>query len=260
MSGPAPTITSVTPGVDETDVVLGTTIVVVFSELMDHTTINEETFSLTGPGQTMVISPDQLIIEDPQPITGREYITGTFLFDDTIGGGTQTQLVFTPAKPLRPNVEYQILILGSGGALTSAAVFSAGEVAMVGSYTWSFITGELDLIVPPPQSPVPGSARRLDPKDIVVIPRQRGNQAVGADLTQEIDLIFPSSVSLNPYDPTADILCSIEAILGDPQVRIPQGLTVTPTWTTYGGQVNRRLTLTISGWPPEPEFPFNRFF
>lgn len=257
----APTITSVTPSVDETDVVLGTQIIVIFSTLMDHTTITDATFSLTGPGQTMVVSPAQLIIEDPKSITGREYITGTFAFDDTINGSTQTQLTFTPSKPLRPNVDYQVLIIGSGGVLTGTdAVLSSAEVAMVGSYTWEFTTGELNLIVPPPMSPVPGAAPQIDPSTIVVIPRQSGNQIVGANLTQEIDLIFPAAVSLSPYDPTPDILCSIEAILGDPQVRIPSGLTVTPTWSSYGGQVNRRLTLTIAGWPPEPEFPWQRFF
>ncbi len=120
---------------------------------------------------------------------------------------------------------------------------------MVGSYTWNFTTGELNLIVPPPQSPVPGAAPRLDPDSIVVIPRQSGNQRTGADLTQEIDLIFPTSVSLIPYDPTPDILNSVEAILGDPDVIVPTGLTVVATWAPYGGKANRKLTLTVSGWP-----------
>jgi hypothetical protein len=256
----APTITSVTPSVSETDVVLGTQIIVVFSELMNHTTITDATFSLTGPGQTMEISPDQLILKNPNAVTGREYITGTFSFDDTINNGTQTQLTFVPSRPLRPNEEYTVLIIGSGGILTGTnAVMSAAEVPMASSYEWSFTTGELNLVVPPPQSPVAGCAPPLDPKCIVVIPRQSGNQITGANLTQEIDLIFPSPVSLSPYDPTGDILCSIEAILGDPQVRIPSGLTVTPSWSSYGGQANRRLTLLIQGWPPEPQFPWSRF-
>lgn len=257
MSSPVPTITSVTPTVDETDVILGTQIIVIFSTLMNHTTITDATFSLMGPGQTMEVTPEQIVVADPRPITGREYITGSFAFDDTINGSTQTQLAFTPSKPLRPNVDYTILIIGSGGILTgNAAIQSSLGVAMVGSYSWTFTTGELNLMIPPPMSPVAGATRQLDPKCIIVIPRQSGNKIVGANLTQEIDLIFPSPVSLSPYDPTADIcsLSSIEAILGDPEVRIPPGLTITPTWQTYGGQANRKLTLTIGGWPTEPEF------
>lgn len=245
----APTVTSVTPTADETDVVLGTQIIVVFSFLMDHTTINDGTFSLTGPGQTMIATPDQMIAEDPVSVTGREYITGTFSFDDTIGGGLQTQVTFNPSKPLRPDVEYTILIMGSGGVLSSDAVKNIYGVAMVGSYTWSFTTGELNLVVPPPSAPVPGASPQFDPSTIVVIPRQSGNQRVGADLSQEIDLIFPDSVSLTPYDPTPDILTSVEAILGDPDVVIPSGLVTNLGWTSYGGKPNRKLTISITGWP-----------
>lgn len=245
----APTIVSVTPTDLETDVVLGTQITVLFDSLMDHSTINNTTFSLTGPGQTMIVTPDQLVSEDPQSVTGREYITGVFAFDDTIAAGTQTSLTFTPSKPLRPNVDYEVLILGSGGALTSATVKNAAHVAMVGTYIWTFTTGELNLVVPPPSAPVPGSAPQLDPSQIIVIPRQSGNQVVGADLTQEIDLIFPDSVSLVPYDPTSDILTSVEAVLGDPSVAVPSGLTITPTWQSYGGKPNRKLKLVITGWP-----------
>lgn len=244
-----PTILSVTPNDQETDVVLGTQITVLFDSLMDHSTINESTFVLTGPGQTQIVTPDQLVESDPEPITGREYITGVFGFDDTPGAGTQTSVTFTPSKALRPDVEYQILVLGSGGALTSGAVKNLYDISMIGSYIWSFTTGELNLVIPPPSAPVPGLAPALDPNQIIVIPRQSGNQVTGADLTQEIDLIFPASVSLSPYDPTPDILTSVEAILGDPTVPIPTGLTVTPSWQTYAGAPNRKLKLVITGWP-----------
>lgn len=244
-----PHVLSVTPTADETDVVLGTQITVLFDTLMLHSSIDESTFSLTGPGQTQIVTPDQMVAEDPQSVTGREYITGTFAFDDTHASSTQTLLTFTPSKPLRPNVEYMLLILGSGAVVTSGAVQSSTHTQMVGSYSWSFTTGELNLVVPPPSSPVAGAAPQFDPSKIVVIPRQSGNQIVGADLTQEIDLIFPGSVSLSPYDPTADILMSIEAILGDPSVPVPSGLTVTPSWNSYGGQPNRKLTLRITGFP-----------
>lgn len=245
----APTILSVTPTVDETDVILGTSIIVVFSQVMDDTTINDGTFSLTGPGQTMIVTPDQIVAQDPKSTTGREYISGTFTFDDTINGDTQTQATFTPSVPLRPDVEYKVLIMGSGGVLTSSAVKNLYGIDMESSYEWSFATGLLNLVVPPPVAPVPGAAPVLDPNCIIVIPRQSGNQITGADLTQEVDLIFPASVSLTPYDPTPDIMTSIEAILGDPGVFVPGGLVVSAAWAPYGSQPNRKLTLTISGWP-----------
>lgn len=253
----APTIVSVTPASAETDVVLGTQIIVLFSKLMEHTTITDATFSLTGPGQTMIATPDQMIAEDPGSVTGREYITGTFAFDDTPGGGTQTQLTFIPSRPLRPNVQYTILIMGSGGALTSAAVADIYATTMVGSYTWNFTTGELNLVIPPPASPVPGRAPHIDPSSIIVIPRlgspnpPNDDARIGGDPKQEIDLIFPDSVSLNPYDPTPDILqvSTVEAILGDLDVVVPSGLSVTGTWAAYGGKPNRMLKITITGWP-----------
>jgi hypothetical protein len=46
---------------------------------------------------------------------------------------------------------------------------------------------------------------------------------VGVDLTQVIDIIFPG-----PIDPTtvnlADLMISIEPVLGDPGIFVPQGL------------------------------------
>lgn len=265
----APTIISVTPNNQETDVVLGTQIIVLFSTLMNHASIGSSTFVLTGPGQTMIATPEQTIAEDPSPITGREYITGTFAFDDTQAGNTKTLVTFTPSKALRPDVTYSVLILGSGGVLSSAGVVDSLGNAMLSTYSWIFTTGQLNLVVPPPLSPIPGAQPLLNPNSITVVPRlgtvsaQTSDQATGADLTQSIDFIFPGPVSKVPYDPTSDILTSVEAILGDPSIVVPPGLTVTPTWGSYGGQANRKLTLTISGWnstdtPPVTPAPIAR--
>lgn len=244
----APTVLTVDPTDQETDVVLGLSITVIFDSLMDHSTIDASTFSLTGPGQTQVITPDQDVAVDPEPTTGREYITGIFSFDDTLAGGTHTKVTFNPSKPLRPGVQYTLLLMGSGGSLSSDSIKNAAHTQMVGSYTWSFTTGTLDLVTTPPPVPISGAASQLDPNSIVVIPRQTLNHVVGSDLSQEIDLIFPGSVDLTSFA-MEDILTSIEAILGDPTVMIPDGLIVTPTWLPYGGNPNRKLKLTISGWP-----------
>lgn len=234
----APTVTAVNPTNSQIDVVLGTSIVVTFSTLMDHTSITNATFSLTGPGQTMIVTPDQYISSDPISVTGREYITGTFAFDDTNGW---TILTFTPSEPLRPNVSYTLLLLGNDGVLTSASIKDSTEVPMTVSYTWSFTTGNLNVTFPPPQSPVPGAAPQIDPTQIMVIPRMTGNQVVGTDLTQEIDIIFPGVLDPNSFDMN-DILMSVEPILGDPSVPPPIGLTTTAV------VVGNKIKITISGF------------
>src|SRR5690242_907834 len=136
----APTITSVSPANSETDVILGTQIKVTFDQLIDHATITDSTFSLTGPGQTMVLTPEQLVAEDPEAVTGREYIEGTFTFDDTAG---YTVVTFNPSKPLQPNKQYVVLVLGGDAVLSTDSVKNVGAEPLATTYQWSFATGTL---------------------------------------------------------------------------------------------------------------------
>ena len=71
-----PTIVSVTPASNATDVILGTSIVVTFSTLIDLSTVNSNTFSLTGVSGSQILTPNQLIQSDPGFITGRNFIPG----------------------------------------------------------------------------------------------------------------------------------------------------------------------------------------
>jgi len=110
---------------------------------------------------------------------------------------------------------------------------------MATSYEWTFVTGDLNLATPPPTSPLLDDMPAIDLGQIKVIPRGR---RYGVDLTQEIDIIFPGPIDPNSIN-TDDILMSIEAVLGDPTVPIPAGLTPT---VTINGSI---LKIVISGWP-----------
>lgn len=235
----APSIISSSPSNGTTDVVLGIPIVVGFDQPMDLTTLNESTFSLMGPGQTAIITPGSLIAANPSVKTGREYIPGSFTFATNIQGGTL--LTFTPKIPLRPNVVYTILIIGPGQLASASAKNTTGET-LDSNYEWSFTTGDLDVSVPPIQSPIPPLIIPLDPSQIKI---QQHLWAVGNDLSQEIDIIFPGPIDPTSIDINA-ILLSLEPILNDPTVVVPSGLT--PNITISGN----KITILISGWPLEP--------
>ena len=82
----APLVVNVDPANNEVDVVLGTQITITFDQSIDTTTIDESTFSVTGPGQTQILTAGQLIAKDGNTLLSREYIEGTFAFDVTPTG------------------------------------------------------------------------------------------------------------------------------------------------------------------------------
>ena len=125
----APNVLSVSPGDQSTDVVLGTPIQVTFDQAIDTTTISDATFSLSGPGQTEIITAQGMSTLNRLPATGREYIPGTFGFTTNTSGATV--VTFTPAHPLRENVTYNVMIAGGGGLLTTAGVKNPGGEEMV---------------------------------------------------------------------------------------------------------------------------------
>lgn len=235
----APSIIKVSPNPNQTDVVLGTSIVVGFDQLIDTTTITSSTFSLTGPGQTQVISPEELNVKNPRPDTGREYITGAFTF--ALDSNGNTVATFTPARPLRPNVIYTVLVVGGLGSVLGARVcnLDTPPATLDSTYQWTFTTGDLDVSVPPITSPIAPLLVPLDPSKIQV---QQHLWAVGNDLSQELDIIFPAPIDTNTVTPQ-QILLSLEPILNDPSVSVPTGLT--PTVTISGN----KITIVIAGWP-----------
>ena len=232
---PVPSILSSSPSSGTLDVVLGTVIKVGFSVVMDTTTITSSTFSLTGPGQTGIVGPDEMIAKDPRVKTGREYIPGAFTFSTDANGNTV--VTFTPRRPLRPNVTYTVLIVGTS-QLSSDAVKGADGTTLDFNYEWSFTTGDLNLKTPPASSPLPSLSIPLDPSQVKI---QQRLWAVGNDLSQEIDIIFPGPIDTTSVTPE-QILLSLEPILNDPFVSVPSSLT--PTVTIEGN----KITVLIAGW------------
>ena len=230
----APVILSVVPTNGSTDIVLGTDIEVTFDQPIDIATVTDSTFLLTGPGQTAVITPSQLIASTPTALTGREYITGTFHWDST-----NTLLTFNPSKPLQPNLTYTVLAVGGGGSILQDAIANPTGELMATNYTWKFTTGDLNLTAPPVSAPLPNYKTNLDPYTIKVRPTIK---VVGNDLTQEIDFIFPANLDTSTFT-IQDFLVSIEPILGDVSIAIPNGLETIITAT------DNVVKMTIVGWP-----------
>jgi hypothetical protein len=231
----APTITSFAPANLATDIVLGTQLTITFDQLIDHSTVNDSTVSLTGPGTTQIITAEQLVSSEPTSVSGREYITGTFSFDDTSG---HTVVTFNPDKPLQTNTTYAVLVLGKDGVISTDSIKNVGAESMAISYRWTFKTGDLNLTAPPVSSPIPPDAKpRIDLTQVKIVPRLSNGQ----DLSQEIDIYFPSAIDPSSFN-MQDLLVSIEPILGALDVIVPPNLAST---VSIDG---RRLRITITGW------------
>jgi hypothetical protein len=233
----SPNVLTVTPNVNAVDVVLGISIVVTFDSLMDTTTINSKTFSLTGPSSSQILTPNQLIQSDPDSIMGRpDLISGSYAF--TTDSNNHTVFTFTPSTPFNPNSIYTVLLVGSGALLIGSTINDINGNALSSNYRWSFTTGVLNTKVPPLQSPLPYQLASIDPTTIKVRvnglnPGNLLNQNIGS--SYEIDLIFP--VALDPTSfSIADILLSLEQFLGDPTIPIPMGLV--PTVTINGNTIS----------------------
>jgi hypothetical protein len=244
----APSVVSVSPNPSAIDIVLGTDIVVVFDQDMDTSTINTATFSLTGPGETQFVSPAQLNTRPLLPSTSREYVNGTFAFTETSPPGG-TILTFTPAVPLRPNVIYTVLLVGPGATANSQSITNLDGDTLDSNYQWTFTTGDLDITVPPPSSPLTPLTYPLDPSKVRIVSQVYD---IGNDLSQVIVIQFPAPINTASVT-AAQILLSLEAILNDPSVVIPTGITPTVviggTNGVDGSNGPNTITITLTGWP-----------
>jgi hypothetical protein len=218
----SPLVVNVDPANSEVDVVLGTQITITFDQAIDPTTIDASTFSVTGPGQTQILTAGQLIAKEGNTLLSREYIEGTFAFD--IDSQGRSVVSFVPVRHFQPNVRYEVLLLGLDASLTINVIANPAGEAMALSYQWSFQTGDLNLTVPPTQSLLIDNtlALAINPADIRLLPRKM----VGADLTQIIDIIFPGPIDPNSFS-LEDVLMSIEPVMGDPGIAVPPNL---QTW------------------------------
>jgi hypothetical protein len=232
----APVVLSVIPTSGQTGVVLGAPIVVVFDQPIDRATVTSATLSVTGPGQTQILTPDQLLAQNPSAINSREIISGNISFSVN-----DTTVTFTPSEPLAQNVTYDVLLLGNDGLLSSASIANPSAQKMTNSYRWAFTTGDLNVVSPPPRSPLPAELPQVDPNDIKVRISNFPIRGVGNDLALEIDFIFPVPIDDTSFN-VDELLMSIDPIFGDPSIVVP------PNLVTTGRIDGNVLRVTITGW------------
>jgi hypothetical protein len=139
---------------------------VTFDQVIDVTTFDESSFLLSAPPETPRVPPGGLV-GPVAPVTGTDYVQGTFTFAVNTAGATIA--TFTPARPMRPNVKYTVLIT------TVVQTPSPSPVSLSANYTWSFTTGVLNLTTPPPQQPGPGAVGRIRKEDLRISPRSSIN-------------------------------------------------------------------------------------
>lgn len=177
-------ILSVLPDVNSTGVILQGAVIVTFDQEIDTTTFSEQSFLLSAPPEGPAVPPGSLV-GSVAPVTGTDYVQGTFSF--AVNGSGQTVATFKPARPMRQNVKYTVLI--------STDVTATGGDTLAGNYSWSFTTGVLNLTVPPPQQPGPAQVGRIRKEDLKISPRSTLNN----DLHQII-IEFPGTIDPNSFD------------------------------------------------------------
>jgi hypothetical protein len=110
-------------------------------------------------------------------------VTGAFSFALNTAGATIA--TFKPARPMRPNVTYTVLI--------STDVATVAGVALSENYTWQFVTGVLNLTIPPPQQPRPGQVGRIRKEDLRISPRSTLNNDLHQIIIMVLDDIDPAT-------------------------------------------------------------------
>lgn len=157
-------ILSVLPDVNSQGVILQGAIIVTFDQEIDATTYSEQSFLLSCPPEAPAITSNALV-GSIAPASGTDYVAGSFSFALNTAGATIA--TFKPARPLRPNVKYTVLI--------STDVQTPTGVSLSDNYTWSFTTGVLNLTVPPMQQPGPAQVGRIRKEDLTISPRSTLN-------------------------------------------------------------------------------------
>lgn len=219
-----PVVLSVSPSNGTNDVILGSSIVVTFDQVINTATVNTATFSVTGPSQTQILTPQQLIVANPNISTGREYVTGTFNF--TVNTNNQSVVTFLPSVPFQPNETYTVLLVGAGSILISQSIQNPGGENLASNYQWSFSVGNLNTVTPPIQAPLPPQYSYIDPNSIRITPTTSLNQGINAGYTYTIT--FPANIDISSFDAN-NILVSLSQILNDPTIPVPNNLMATIT-------------------------------
>jgi hypothetical protein len=218
------TVTGVSPTSGATDVVLGISIVITFSELINTSTLNKASFSLTCPGGTQVITPGSLITRVPNTLNTNQFVLGAFSFA-TVGGVTVA--TFVPSTPLNPNTTYTVLVVGSNSIFAAPnAVQDLSGNPLANSYTWTFSTGNLNVSVPPPSSPLAGPITTFIQTDQIQVSPLRPLINQNLDAGYYLTITFPAPIDTTSFN-VNQVVVSVGAILDDPTVMLSQNLTAT---------------------------------
>jgi hypothetical protein len=121
----------VLPDVNSTGVILQGAVIVTFDQEIDVTTFDENSFLLSAPPVTPVVPPGGLVGR-VAPVTGNDYVQGTFSFAVNTAGATVA--TFTPTRPMRANVTYTVLIS------TSVQTPGPTPVPLSANYSFSWWT------------------------------------------------------------------------------------------------------------------------
>lgn len=176
-------ILSVLPDVNSSGVILQGAVIVTFDQEIDAATYSEQSFLLSCPPEASTIAPSGLV-GAVSPASGTDYVAGTFSF--ALNSSGNTIATFKPTRPMRPNVKYTVLIS------TDVATVAAGSLA--DNYSWSFVTGVLNLIIPPMQQPGPSQVGRIRKEDLTVSPRSTLNNGL-----HQIVITFPSEIDPSSF-------------------------------------------------------------
>jgi hypothetical protein len=166
-----PSIVDVYPSSQASGIPIGDSVTVTFDQEMDESSINTGTFVVSGPDTSNIFGPDltpieQVGVDDQDSVLSSPYfggfVEGTITFEktnasggsvsvlDQSGAGDQwyTKAIFTPSTPLKPNVEYTILLAGDedptnafDSGVRTRTVFDPTEVSVSGSGTVAFSGG-----------------------------------------------------------------------------------------------------------------------
>jgi len=172
MTATVPNIVNVTPSNGSIGIAIGDVITILFDQEMDRESLNEGTLVLTGPDElttwgNLVQPVDRPGLDDEDILSSPYfggYVKGTITYEktgssggilddnteDSTGDGTlwRTKAIFTPDKPLSPNVEYKFIILGDendtdafDSGVKTRTVFDTNNTAVVGTGVLEFFGG-----------------------------------------------------------------------------------------------------------------------
>lgn len=152
----AVTVVSNLPASNETDVILMTTIQAVFSAAVTSGSVNADTFVVYSTGTTVFKEAGGSLSKnsDLYKYADTDYVEGTYTYLSGSAASGFLNVTFTPTKPLKPNVEYTVILTGydQGTKNANKYIRTVGGDYLSRTVKWKFTTGELMVDEPPSRS------------------------------------------------------------------------------------------------------------